>query len=86
MFVQNVLNHLRITEMELIRPNDPRYFTLSSEGLYDRHHYQVVSKDGESITVDNWEDVRNIWWNKKDFLSHVEVIDKPKARQSRGFQ
>jgi hypothetical protein len=72
--------------MELIRPNDPRYFTLSSEGLYDRHHYQVVSKDGESIVVDNWEDVRNIWWNKKDFLSHVEVIDKPKARQSRGFQ
>ena len=72
--------------MELIRPNDPRYFTLSSEELYDRHHYQVVSKDGEYITVDNWEDVRNIWWNKKDFLSHVEVIDKPKARQSRGFQ
>ena len=72
--------------MELIKPDDPQYFTLSSDELYDRHHYKVISKLGETITVDNWEDLRTIWWNKKDFLSHVEVIDKPKARQSRGFQ
>ena len=72
--------------MELIKPEDPQYFTLSSDELYDRHHYQVISKDGETIAVDNWEDVRTIWWNKKSFLSHVEVIDKPKAKQSRGFQ
>ena len=72
--------------MELIKPDDPQYFTLSSDELYDRHHYKVISKLGETITVDNWEDLRTIWWNKKDFLSHVEVIDKPKTRQSRGFQ
>ena len=72
--------------MELIKPDDPQYFTLSSEELYDRHHYKVISKLGETITVDNWEDLRTIWWNKKNFLSHVEVIDKPKTRQSRGFQ
>ena len=72
--------------MELIKPEDPQYFSLSSDELYDRHHYKVISKSGENITVDNWEDVRNIWWNRKKFLSHVEVIDKPKARQSRGFQ
>ena len=72
--------------MELIKPDDPQYFTLSSDELYDRHHYKVISKLGETITVDNWEDLRTIWWNKKSFLSHVEVIDKPKARQTRGFQ
>ena len=72
--------------MELIKPEDPQYFSLSSDELYDRHHYKVISKSGETITVDNWEDLRNIWWNRKKFLSHVEVIDKPKARQSRGFQ
>ena len=70
----------------LIETTDPRYFTVSSDGLYDRHHYKVISKSGETITVDNWEDLRNIWWNRKQFLSHVEIIDKPKARQSRGFQ
>ena len=72
--------------MELIKPEDPQYFSLSSDELYDRHHYKVISKSGETITVDNWEDLRNIWWNRKQFLSHIEVIDKPKARQSRGFQ
>ena len=72
--------------MELIKPEDPQYFTLTSDELYDRHHYRVTSKFGETITVDNWEDLRTIWWNKKDFLSHVEVIDKPRAKQSRGFQ
>ena len=49
--------------MELIRPNDPRLHF-----FMQLNHYQVVSKDGESI-VDNWEDVRNIWWNKKVFHS-----------------
>ena len=72
--------------MELIKPEDPQYFTLSSDEPYDRHHYKVTSKSGDIITVDNWEDLRTIWWNKKAFLSHVEVIDKPKAKQSRGFQ
>ena len=72
--------------MELIKPEDPQYFSLSSDELYNRHHYKVIIKTGETITLDNWEDVRNICWNRKQFLSHVEVIDKPKARQSRGFQ
>ena len=42
--------------MELIKPEDPQYFSLSSDELYDRHHYKVISKSGETITVDNWED------------------------------
>tara|TARA_Y100000022_G_scaffold199840_1_gene213320 strand:- start:1887 stop:2099 length:213 start_codon:yes stop_codon:yes gene_type:complete len=68
---------------QLIKPTDPRYFTVSSTDLYDRHHYKVVSQNGESITVDNWEDVRTIWWNKKAFLSHVEVLD---AQKPKGFK
>ena len=70
--------------MELIKPDDPQYFTLSSEELYDRHHYRVVSKTGDTVVVDNWEDVNIIWWNKKSLLSHIEVLDKPKPK-SKGF-
>ena len=33
--------------MELIKPEDPRYFTTTSNGLYDRHHYQLVFGDGQ---------------------------------------
>ena len=34
--------------MELIRPNDPRYFTQSSDGPYDRHKYELVYSNGQS--------------------------------------
>ena len=68
---------------QLIDPSDPRYFTKTSESLYDRHHYKVVSKEGDTIVIDNWQDALIIWWNKKDFLSHMEILDTPKG--GKGF-
>tara|TARA_Y100000401_G_scaffold117517_1_gene126794 strand:- start:2563 stop:2775 length:213 start_codon:yes stop_codon:yes gene_type:complete len=67
----------------LIEPSDPQYFTETSDELYDRHTYKVVEKSGKSIAVDNWMEVREMWWNRKVFLSHVEVID---PIQSKGFK
>ena len=58
------------------------YFTETSSGDYDRHHYKVVSETGESIIVYDYESVRSIWWNSK-FLSHVEVLDIKK--RGKGF-
>ena len=66
--------------MEVIKSNEPQYFTQTSDGLYDRHHYRVVSKTGESVDVESYDEVREIWWNQKHALSHIEVIDcKPKG-------
>ena len=67
----------------LIKPSDPQYFTETSDELYDRHTYKIVSKTGETINVDNWLQAREIWWNKKAFLSHVEVLD---VKKSKGFK
>ena len=67
----------------LIEPSDPQYFTETSDELYDRHTYKVVEKSGKSIDVDNWMEVREMWWNRKVFLSHIEVID---PIQSKGFK
>ena len=67
----------------LIEPSDPRYFTETSDQLYDRHTYKIVSKTGETINVDNWLQAREIWWNRKAFLSHVEVLD---VKKSKGFK
>ena len=64
----------------LIETTDPRYFTVSSDKLYDRHHYRVVDKNGDTTVVDNWQDAACIWWNKKVFLSHIEVLDKPQSK------
>ncbi len=67
----------------LIEPSDPRYFTETSGESYDRHTYKIVSKTGETINVDNWLQAREIWWNRKAFLSHVEVLD---IKKSKGFK
>jgi len=70
--------------MNLIQKTDPRYFEVSSDGLYDRHDYKVISTTGDEVIVDNWQDAAMIWWNKKAFLSHIEVLDK--QQQGKGFK
>lgn len=68
----------------LITPDDPQYFTQSSDEMYDRHDYKIVSKSGESVVVDNWETVQMTWFQKGTFLSHIEVLDK--KEESKGFK
>ena len=73
--------------MELIKPNDPRYFEQSCFKDYDRHDYKVVAKNGDSVVVDDYMKAREIWWNRKVFLSHIEVMDKkPTKVKSKGFK
>jgi len=68
-----------VSNTELIQPNDPRYFTQTSDGSYDRHLYRIVLANGESLTVDDYEQMRSFWFNyDSKFLSHVEVIDDVK--------
>ena len=69
---------------KLITPDDPQYFTQSSDEMYDRHDYKIVSKSGESVMVDNWETVQMTWFQRGTFLSHIEVLDK--KEESKGFK
>ena len=74
--------------MELIRPDDDQYFEQTCYKDYDRHRYKVVSKNGESVVVGDYMMAQEIWWNKKMFLSHIEVLDvkvKPKTK-TKGFK
>lgn len=57
------------------------WFAQTSDELYDRHDYKIVSKSGESSVVDNWESVQLIWFQRGSLLSHIEVLDK----KSKGF-
>ena len=64
-------------------------FTQTSDGLYDRHHYKIIAKNGDAVVVDNWAQAHEIWWNKAPFLDSIEVLDKEnpphKARSQKGF-
>ena len=73
--------------MNLITKDSPQYFELTSEESYDRHDYKVVMKDGRSFITDNWDSVQMLWFqNPSQFISHVEVLDKPnnKTKKSNG--
>ena len=67
----------------LIQPSDPRYFTQTSDGSYDRHSYRIVLTNGKSIVLEDYDRVRAFWFEyDSKFLSHVEVID---VKSSKGF-
>ena len=45
----------------------------------------MVTVNGKWLT--DYMKAREIWWNRKDFLSHIEVVDKkPVKEKSKGFQ
>ena len=69
---------------QVISPDDPQYFTETSDGLYDRHDYKIIGKNGESIVVDNWQTVQEVWWNRGAFLSRIEDLDQ--KNNGKGFK
>ena len=75
-----------ITMTNLIEKNDPRYFSQTSDELYDRHQYKIVCQN-KSFVVESWDEVQEYWWNNcrsLNFDAVVHVLDKPKPK-SKGF-
>lgn len=61
-------------------------FTQTSDALYDKHDYKVVYTNGQSTTVDCYEDVYRIWVNTpQELVSHVEVLNKKANKKKKGF-
>ena len=72
---------------KLITKNDPRYFSVTSDKEYDRHHYKIVSSSKTTFIVESWQEVQE-WWcnncNSLNFDAVVVVLDKPR-KKSKGF-
>jgi len=70
---------------ELIGKDDSRYFSLTCNKPYDRHHYKMICKS-KSVVLESWDEVQEYWWNNIAFNPDmiVEVIDKPKT--TKGFK
>ena len=72
---------------KLIAKDDSRYFSQTSDELYDRHHYKIVCNT-KSFVVESWNEVQEWWWNNYNlptFDAVVHVLDKPKPK-SKGFK
>ena len=71
---------------KLISKDDSRYFSQTSDELYDRHHYKIVCNT-KSFVVESWNEVQEWWWNNchsPTFNAVVHVLDKPK-KKPKGF-
>ena len=75
---------------KLIAKDDPQWFAQTSDKLYDRHHYKIVSKQYATFIVKSWVEVQEWWWNHCNMINFdavVEVIDIPKSKKkSKGFK
>lgn len=63
-------------------------FTGTSDALYDKHRYAIVSRTGERIIFDDYLEMQRVWIMSNDDgrLSHVEVLDRiEKKKPVKGF-
>lgn len=61
----------------MITPTQEHKFT--SDKPYNRHKYQLVFVDGRSILFDDYEKMKQAWWQYNQVASHVNVVDKKKS-------
>ena len=62
-----------------------KVFKQTSDAPYDRHVYQV-KMNGESFIVEDYEDLRALWFKQLRNFSGVtvEVLDVQKRKKSKG--
>ena len=53
-----------------------KHFTVSSDKLYDKHKYKVYFKDGTSVIYEDYETMKYIWYQNREQVDHVDVVDK----------
>lgn len=52
---------------------------------YNRHRYKLVYENQKSVIFEDYKDVQLAWFQTaSQFLSHIEVLDKP--TKSKGFK
>jgi len=72
---------------DLIKRDDPRYFSQTCNKPYDRHHYKIVFTNGQSEVYEDYQVAHSKWFQSPgQFLSHMEVIDiKKEKKAGKGF-
>ena len=61
----------------MITPTQQHKFT--SDKPYNRHKYKLTFVDGRSILFDDYEKMKQAWWQYNQVASHVNVVDKKKS-------
>jgi len=64
---------------QLIDSSDPRFFTETAPGDYDRHKYKVHL--ATKVVTCEWYDEAKALWLENPFAQYIEVIDRKKKRR-----
>ena len=56
--------------------DDLKHFTVTSDKIYDRHKYKVTFKNGKSVTFDDYDTMKYMWYRWQDDVEKVDVIDE----------
>lgn len=64
----------------------PARFERTSDLPYDRQWYKVWCIDNSVKIIQDYDDVINAWFNFKQYISHVEVIDAKRTNSPKGFK
>jgi len=67
----------------------PKRFSQTSDGLYDRHDYKLLFKNGKSIIFDDYMEAQDYWMKTNpDILDHIDVLDKKNKKKTKkgGFK
>ena len=68
---------------------ESNWFTHTSDKPYDRHTYNLCTKNNKSLVFDDYEQLRAAWFQTCHLgqLSHVEILDAQPVRtsDSKGF-
>ena len=47
----------------LIKKDDPRYFSQTSDIPYDKHQYRIKFDTGKAIVFPDWDSMIEFWWS-----------------------
>lgn len=67
----------------------PKRFSQTSDGLYDRHDYKLLFKNGKSIIFDDYMEAQDYWMKTNpSILDRIDVLDKKDKKKTKkgGFK
>ena len=71
---------------QVIDPTDERYFTSTSNGLYDRHTYKLNIPNQGSVILEDYETLRRVWFEKvRNYTGcTVQILDSKQNKKTNG--
>ena len=59
---------------------DGGVFTEYCDKPYDQNKYKIVLKDGKTKVIEDYTQIRALWYNLREHASHIEIVPRKKTK------